>query len=99
MTALVTKILKRCALSSVENENLLTLAVFAWREDNIGITWSVRLDALPDRVDVSGGVERDDGDGVHEVFVRSESAITATEAADAIGRIAAVRPVGNDSHV
>jgi len=67
----------------------LVLSVEVFREDNIGITWSVRLDALPDRVGVSGGVERDDDDDVHEVFVRSESAVTATEAADAIARIAA----------
>jgi hypothetical protein len=66
----------------------LVLYVDVTREDSTVVTWSVRLDALPDRVDVSGGVELHDDDGSREVFGRSESAATAIQAAEAIARIA-----------
>ena len=66
----------------------LVLYVEVTREDSTVVTWSVRLDVLPDRVDVSGSVELHDDNGSRELFRRSESAATAIQTAEAIARIA-----------
>ena len=62
----------------------VVLAVDVPRADGAQITWSVRLNASPEQLEVVGGVEVTDDEGSHELFSRKAIATTADQAAKLI---------------
>jgi len=67
----------------------VVLAAEASRTDGLQITWSVRLNASPERLEVSGGIEVTDDDGSREVFGRTETTTNSAQAAEFLARLSA----------